>query len=97
MMLSAVAVGVEVKTMYITRAAEDTVKKTAAPFPVLLVTGLRQIGKSTLFEHLAEPEYPNGFASGKPADYFSEKQAREALHAADNIIRFCESFFSQSP
>lgn len=42
------------------------------------------------------PRYPNGFASGKPADYFSEKQAREALHAADSIIRFCESFFSQS-
>ena len=40
--------------------------------------------------------YPNGFASGKPADYFSEKQAREALHAADSIIGFCESFFSQS-
>jgi HEPN domain-containing protein len=36
------------------------------------------------------PRYPNGFASGKPADYFTEAQAREALDAADQIIRFCE-------
>ncbi len=37
------------------------------------------------------PRYPNGFASGKPADYFTETQAREALNAADQILRFCES------
>lgn len=37
------------------------------------------------------PRYPNGFAAGKPADYFSETQAREGLHAADRVIRFCES------
>ena len=37
------------------------------------------------------PRYPNGFPSGKPADYFTETQAREALRAADRILRFCES------
>lgn len=37
------------------------------------------------------PRYPNGFASGKPADYFTETQAQEGLHAADRVIRFCES------
>jgi len=36
------------------------------------------------------PRYPNGFASGKPADYFTETQAQEGLYAADRIIRFCE-------
>lgn len=36
------------------------------------------------------PRYPNGFASGKPAHYFTEAQAREALDAADKIIRLCE-------
>jgi HEPN domain-containing protein len=41
------------------------------------------------------PRYPNGFPSGKPADYFTEKQAIEAVDAADNIIRFCESLLSQ--
>lgn len=34
------------------------------------------------------PRYPNRFASGKPADYFTEAQAREALDAADRILRF---------
>ncbi len=42
------------------------------------------------------PRYPNGFASGKPADYFTEAQAREALNAADQIIRFCESHFPRA-
>jgi HEPN domain-containing protein len=41
------------------------------------------------------PRYPNGFPSGKPADYFTEKQAREAIDAADRIIRFCESHLVQ--
>jgi HEPN domain-containing protein len=41
------------------------------------------------------PRYPNGFPAGKPADYFTEKQAREAIDAADRIIRFCESHLSQ--
>ncbi len=38
--------------------------------------------------------YPNGFAAGKPADYFSEKQAQEAIDAAAEILRFCESFLA---
>lgn len=42
------------------------------------------------------PRYPNGFASGKPADYFSEAQAREALNAADQLIGFCESHLPRS-
>lgn len=40
------------------------------------------------------PRYPNGFASGKPADYFTEKQAKEAINAAHSIIRFCESYLA---
>ncbi len=32
-----------------------------------------------------------GFSSGKPADYFTKKQAQEAVNAADQIIRFFES------
>jgi HEPN domain-containing protein len=36
------------------------------------------------------PRYPNGFPSGKPADYFTEKQAKEAIDASGDIIRFCE-------
>jgi len=45
-----------VSLMYIKRAAEEIIRRTAATFPVLLVTGPRQVGKSTLLSHLAEPE-----------------------------------------
>ena len=40
--------------MYITRTIEDVVRKTAATFPVLLVTGPRQVGKTTLLQQIAE-------------------------------------------
>ncbi len=40
--------------------------------------------------------YPDGFSTGKPEDYFLEKQALEAIDAADNIIKFCESILFQS-
>ncbi len=39
--------------------------------------------------------YPNGFYSGKPADYYNQKMAGEALDAADKIIRFCESHMAR--
>lgn len=42
--------------MYIKRAAEETVKRTAEMFPVLLLTGPRQVGKTTLLKRLSEPE-----------------------------------------
>jgi predicted AAA+ superfamily ATPase len=41
--------------LYIKRAVEEAVLQVARTFPVLLVTGPRQVGKSTLLEHLAEP------------------------------------------
>lgn len=34
--------------------------------------------------------YPNGFAAGKPADYFNRKKAQEAIDAAYSIIGFCK-------
>ncbi len=43
------------------------------------------------------PRYPNGFPSGKPADFSSEKQAQEALDAASRIIRFCEGYRNYLP
>ncbi|MDO4290243.1 MAG: ATP-binding protein [Eggerthellaceae bacterium] len=39
--------------MYIERAAEQTVKKVSDTFPVLLVTGPRQVGKTTMLKKLA--------------------------------------------
>jgi len=40
--------------MYIHRAAEKIVRKISDTFPVLLVTGPRQVGKTTMLAHLAE-------------------------------------------
>ncbi|AEH51469.1 HEPN domain-containing protein [Pseudothermotoga thermarum] len=36
--------------------------------------------------------YPNGLPGGIPAEYFSEKQAKEAIDAADTIIKFSEGY-----
>ncbi|MCC2666140.1 MAG: putative ATPase [Gammaproteobacteria bacterium] len=40
--------------MYITRTLEHYLKKTPRGFPVLLVTGPRQVGKTTLLQHLSK-------------------------------------------
>lgn len=41
--------------MYIKRAIEDTVIKVSGMFPVLLVTGPRQVGKTTMLQNLSTP------------------------------------------
>ena len=40
--------------MYIRRAVEDSVLRISRIFPVLLVTGPRQVGKTTLLKQLSE-------------------------------------------
>jgi len=42
--------------MYISRAIENTVRSISETFPVLLVTGPRQVGKTTLLMQLAGPD-----------------------------------------
>lgn len=43
------------RNMYIKRTLEATIKKASASFPVVMVTGPRQIGKTTLLQRCAEP------------------------------------------
>jgi len=45
---------------YIKRAAEDTIARVSKMFPVLLVTGPRQVGKTTLLQTLAEEQKKEG-------------------------------------
>ena len=42
--------------IYIKRAAEDTIARISQMFPVLLLTGPRQVGKTTLLQKLAESQ-----------------------------------------
>jgi len=42
--------------MYIPRFLEDQVKYASRYYPVVLVTGQRQVGKSTMLNHIKEPE-----------------------------------------
>ena len=45
---------------YIKRAAEDTIARVSKIFPVLLVTGPRQVGKTTLLQRMAEAQQSEG-------------------------------------
>lgn len=45
---------------YIKRSAEDTITKISKMFPVLLVTGPRQVGKTTLLQKLSEAQQELG-------------------------------------
>jgi len=40
--------------MYVERTLETFIKKTASQFPVILVTGARQVGKTTVLQHLSK-------------------------------------------
>jgi HEPN domain-containing protein len=43
-----------------------------------------------LDRHYIPARYPNGFDSGTPGDYYTEKDAKEAIANAKEIIEFCE-------
>ncbi len=59
--------------MYINRAVEETVLKTSRTFPVLLLTGPRQVGKTTLLKHLAGPERKYVTLDDPDARYLAKK------------------------
>jgi HEPN domain-containing protein len=40
--------------------------------------------------------YPNGFAAGSPADYFSEKTSQRLLDYAKTILEFCRGKIPRS-
>lgn len=41
-----------------------------------------------LDRHYIQPRYPNGFASGYPAEYYNEKLARECVTHARKLLAF---------
>lgn len=45
----------------------------------------------SLDKHYIPTRYPNGFERGIPADYYTAKDAKEAIKNAREIIKFCQS------
>ena len=43
-----------------------------------------------LDKHYIPTRYPNGFDSGAPGDYYTKKDAEDAISNAREIIEFCE-------
>lgn len=46
-------------------------------------------GARILDRYYIEARYPNGFPAGAPLDYFDEQLSREAIDAADAVLRHC--------
>jgi HEPN domain-containing protein len=83
------------------QAAEKAVKA------LLMNRGYTAWGHSVtaMLRHLTEIPVPDemiqqaqllDLPEGKPADYFSQRQGQEAIHAATNIIRFCEDHLTEA-
>jgi len=45
-----------------------------------------------LDKHYIPTRYPNGFERGIPADYYTKREAQEAIKNAREIIKFCKGF-----
>lgn len=45
-----------------------------------------------LTRYYIEARYPNGFPEGAPFEYFDEEMAREAVRAAEAILRWCGNY-----
>ena len=43
----------------------------------------------TLDKHYIPTRYPNGFDSGAPADFYTRKEAQDAIAKATQIVEFC--------
>ena len=58
----------------------------SAGVPDSVLTGAQELDKVYVTSR-----YPNGFASGGPSDYFNEKNSRELIAHAREILGFCRS------
>ncbi len=43
----------------------------------------------SLDKHYIPTRYPNGFDSGAPMDFYTEREAGDAIEHAERIIDFC--------
>jgi HEPN domain-containing protein len=50
----------------------------------------------TLDKHYIPTRYPNGFDSGAPKDYYTERDAVEAIRCAEIVLRTCTDLIAGS-
>ncbi|MFX0115847.1 MAG: HEPN domain-containing protein [Candidatus Hodarchaeota archaeon] len=50
-----------------------------------------------LDRHYIQPRYPNGFASGFPAEYYNRKIASQCIQYAEDLIAFAKETIKQVP
>lgn len=86
------------------KAVYERLNKTARGHSIVgLLEGLKdmQISKELysyariLSRYYIETRYLNGFPEGAPLDYFDEKLGREAIDAAEQILRWCRDTLSK--
>ena len=58
--------------------------------PSDLMSGAKQLDRYYIIGR-----YPNGWASGIPADYISKEDANDAIGYSRKIIRFCSDFLAE--
>ena len=59
--------------------------------PSTLVEHAKQLDK-----HYVPPRYPNSYPEGAPADFYTQKDAEEAIRAAEEVVRYCEGHLAGS-
>ena len=48
-------------------------------------------GAKVLDKHYIPARYPNGFENGAPFDFYTKKEAEEAVRIAKQVIEYCKS------
>ncbi len=49
-----------------------------------------------LDKHYIPTRYPNGFDEGAPTDFYTKKEAEEAIRCGEDLIEFCKSLIYRS-
>ena len=48
-----------------------------------------------LDKHYIPTRYPNGFDAGAPVDYYTEREAKDAIAHAESVLAFCRARLRQ--
>jgi HEPN domain-containing protein len=67
-------------------AITEMVRQLPLNLPAEILNAAQQLDKVYV-----TARYPNGFASGSPSDYFNEKDSRELIAYAKQILEWCRS------